>query len=433
MSSVSRGLAVAAVVLCGGCSLSTNSAATQQSSGPRPTSIAPASPAAAPSPMPPAKPAVAHGTERGIGDVPWAAVGPGWVLAVWNSNTPHRPGEAPTPSEPDPDNATAVLYLVGPAGDRYSITKFSPNDDNLRLVDWSGDEGRALFEMTKDQKDYALSVDLHTGTRTTTTVSGTPRFTRPYGKALLESTSFNGNQPGSLKRIDTAGNEQLTYPTDDLGGAGQFSGDYLESPDGTQLVLGTANLGNKVVPRSDNSLVIVGNDGTIIRTLPVPMAKAYCAPMKWWAPTTVLAHCTTEGGSGEQLWEVPLDGGKATALTAVNTLDDEPGFVGDYGNRTAFQLPSGIFLPTAGACGTTFVSRLTPDGRTERVNIPGVSDSAELAGVIGDKLAIVARVGCGGGESLLAYDPVGNAATVLLGPPTIGGGVDDVRLYPSGE
>ena len=63
------------------------------------------------------------------------------------------------------------------------------------------------------------------------------------------STSFNGNEPGTLKRIDLKGNPQFTYPTDDLGGAGHFGGDYAASPDGTQLVLGTANLGNEIVPR----------------------------------------------------------------------------------------------------------------------------------------------------------------------------------------
>jgi TolB protein len=66
------------------------------------------------------------------------------------------------------------------------------------------------------------------------------------------------------------------------------------------------------------------------------------------------------------------------------------------------------------------------------VDIPGVSDSAELAGVSGDKLVIVGEVGCGGGTSLVTYDPVANTSTVLLGPPiTKGGGIQDALLYPS--
>ena len=201
-----------------------------------------------------------------------------------------------------------------------------------------------------------------------------------------------------------AGNEQFVYPTKDLGGAGQFSGNYIESPDGTQLVLGTANLGNEIVPRTDNSLVVMANDGSIVRVLPAPMPKAMCSPVKWWAPDVILTHCDGEKGAGEQLWEVPLNGGKPTALTAVNTHDNAPGFQGNYGNWTAFQAAGSTFLPTAGACGTTFVSRLTPDGHTERVKMPGVSDSAGLAGVSGDNLVVVGQVGCGGGDSLVTYD-----------------------------
>src|SRR5882757_5432180 len=152
--------------------------------------------------------------------------------------------------------------------------------------------------------------------RTGIPVHGTASYTLPEGKALLESTSFNGDKPGTLKRIDMAGNEQFVYSTKDLGGAGQFSGDYLESPDGTQLVLGTANLGNEVVARSDNSLVVMGNDGSIIRTLRTPMPKAMCSPVKWSAPGVILTHCAAEGGGGEQLWKMPVDGGQPTALTA---------------------------------------------------------------------------------------------------------------------
>jgi TolB protein len=161
------------------------------------------------------------------------------------------------------------------------------------------------------------------------------------------------------------------------------------------------------------------------------MPKAYCAPTKWWTPTTLLAHCTAEGTAAEQLWTVPIDGGPATALTAVNTHEDAPGFEGNYGNWTAYQTPSGTYLPTAGACGTTFVSRLTPDGHTERVNIVGARGSVGLIGPIGDKLAVVTQVGCGGGTALLSYNPATDVSSVLLGPPALDGGIDTVLPYPS--
>ena len=40
--------------------------------------------------------------------------------------------------------------------------------------------------------------------------------------------------------------------------------------------------------------------------------------------------------AGGQLWEVPLDGGAPTALTAVNSgQEDDPGFGGDIGDGVA--------------------------------------------------------------------------------------------------
>jgi hypothetical protein len=324
-----------------------------------------------------------------------------------------------------------VLYLVSPAGDRYSITEFPPADGTPGLVDWSGDGSHALFKSQHGFEATAISIDLHTGAQTSVPVQGTPAYTRPDGKALLV-TGFNGDESRTLERIDMAGTEQFVYPTNDLGGAGRFGGDYLATPDGTQLVLATENLGNEISPRTDNSLVVVSNDGSIVRTLAAQMPEAKCTPVKWWTPGVILTHCT-QGGAGEQLWKVPLDGGKPTALTGVNTHEEnDPHFEDNLGNWNAYELPSGTFLPTAGPCGTAFVSRLTPDGGTQRVDIPGVSDSAELAGVSGDKLVIVGEVGCGGGTSLVTYDPAANTATVLLGPPIAkGSGIAGVRLYPS--
>jgi TolB protein len=363
--------------------------------------------------------------------VPWSKVGPGWTLATWNPVIAHRPGEEPAPGEPDPETAVTTLYLVDPAGNRYAISTFSGADARLDLADWSGDGSHALFDSTGNAS--VISIDLHTGEQTRIPVQGSARYTRPDGKALLVSTHFSGNEPGTLTRIDFAGNVQMSYPTEDLGGAGQFSGRYLASPDGTQLVLGTANLGNELVPRSDDSLVVVGNDGKIIRTLPTPMKNADCAPVRWWAPTVVLASCSAEHGSGSQLWKVPIDGGAPTALTAVNSgQGDDPGFGNDLGAGIAWELPSGTFLQSAGACGTAFLSRLTPDGHTTRVKVPGMSQSVFVTGATADKLMLEGHMDCGGGTALVSYDPADNTSTVLLGPPVNGGGVTEAILFPEG-
>ncbi len=418
------GVALLAALMTAGCSSPTNSTAAQESSS------APAPSAVASTPAP-ATPVVAKGAEAAISAVPWQKVGPGWTLAMWSPAVPHRPGEIPAPGEPTSETATTTLYLIAPDGNRYAITTFPP-ENRLGLVDWSGDGSHALLAAQYVTSSKAISVDLRTGAQTTIPVDGYPRYTRPEGKAILVSTSFNGNEPGTLKRVDLNGNPQMTYPTEQLGGAGQFGGSYLASPDGTQLVLGTANLGNEIVPRSDNSLVVMGNDGTIVRTLPSPMPGAMCSPVRWWTPTVILAHCTKQRSSANQLWEVPIDGGAATALTALNSgQEDDPGFGGDLGDGVAWQLPSGTFLQSAGACGTAFLSRLTPDGHTTRVNVPGVSPDVLVVGATDHTLVLQGKVGCGGTTSLLTYDPADNTSTVLLGPPINGGGVTEALLYPS--
>jgi TolB protein len=411
---------MAAVGVVAGCSSSTDTPAAQKPSAPAPSTAA-------------AAPAAATGVEAAITDVPWSKVGPGWMLAEWSPVTPHRPGEQRAPDEPTRQTVGITLYLVDPAGNRYTITTFAPGSE-LSLADWSGDGRHALFTPSYVMPTSAISVDLHTGAQTTIAVAGYPRYTRPNGTAVLVSTSFNGNHPGSLKRVDLSGNLQFSYPTDDLGGAGQFSGNYAESPDGTQLVLATANLGNEVVARTDNSLVVMSNDGKVTRTLPAPMPKAMCRPVKWWTPGSLLVHCRVERSSANQLWEVPLDGGTPTPLTALNSgQEDDPGFGGDIGDGDAWKLPSGVFLQSAGACGTAFLSRLTPDGHTTRVKIPGVSEDVLVTGAANDRLVVRGQVGCSGTTSLVSYDPAANTSTVLLGPPINGGGVSQAMLYPSAD
>lgn len=425
MNSFRSILAVTATVgVVAGCS---SSATPTAATTPSPAAQTSTSASAPPSPVATAVPA---GAERTLAEVPWSKVGPGWMLAQWSPVTPHPPGVFPAPGEPTSQTASTTLFLVDPAGTRYTVTSFPPGSD-LSLTDWSGDGSHALFSVAYSITKSAVSVDLRTGEKTTVPVDGFPRYTRPNGTALLVSTMFNGDDPGTLKRVDLQGNTQLTYPTDDLGGAGQFSGYYEESPDGTQLVLGTANLGNKFVPRSDNSLVVLNNDGTVARTLTAPMPKAMCEPVTWSTSGTLLAHCRAEGDSANQLWEVPLDGAAPTALTAVNSAQqDDPGFGGNLGDRNAWTLPSGTFLQSAGAGCSVFLSKATSDGHTTRVQIPDVSGGAAVAGVADDRLVLLSQPNCGGTSSLVSYDPAANTSTVLLGPPVNGGSVSRVLLHP---
>ncbi|MGZ6780446.1 MAG: hypothetical protein ACXVGO_15810 [Mycobacterium sp.] len=370
--------------------------------------VAAASPLAGPT-------AVTHGVERAIADVPWSEVGPGWTLATWSPAVPHRPGDVPAPGEATWKTSPVTLYLVDPAGNRYAIKTF-PVGETPQLLDWSGDGGHALFGREYPAPDTVTLVDVHTGAESTIDVHGYPTFTKPDGKAILVSTDTGDDKPATLKRIDLDGNPQQSYPVENLGGPAQFTGSQIESPEGTRLVLGT-----------DAALVAMDNDGTNIRPLAEPpVSNSECRPVRWWTADAILAHCEADRSSGSQLWTVPLDGSAPTALTAVNSgQGDDPGFRGDLGDGVAWQLPGGVFLQSAGACGTMFLSRLTADGHTMRVDVPGMHDSVQVAGVNGDKLELLGKVGCGGTDSLVSYDTVTNSSTVLLGRPINGGGVTE--------
>jgi hypothetical protein len=364
----------------------------------------------------------ADGVEAPIETIPWPQVGPGWMLAEWTPATSHRPGEKGAPNEPNPSEATKTLYLVNPAGGRYPITTF-PAGSAALLVDWSGDRNHALFDVDKPGSvsgGRVISVDLRTGKQTTFPYTkGWPiGYARPDGTAVLISEGPYRDDPGPVKLVGLAGNPELTYPV-----RPDYTGGVLPTPDGAQLVLGTSK-----------GLALMGNDGTPGKSLPVPGKLSTCSPVRWWSSTVVLSRCrgASRYSSAGQLWLVPVDGAAPTALTAVNSAQgDDPGFAGDYGDTDAWELPSGTFLQSIGACGTEFMSRLTPDGHTTRVKIPGVSDSVHVTGVSGDKMVLVAKAGCGGGTSLLAYDPAANTFTALLGPTVNGGSVVEAIVYPS--
>ncbi|MGX9671313.1 hypothetical protein [Mycobacterium sp. HM-7] len=361
--------------------------------------------------------------------VPWSQVGDGWTLATWNPVRGRLPGEPRDADEAPPAKTANTLFLIDPAGHRYAITTFAPNDKGWKptLVDWSGDGGRALLSMG----DSVIVVDLHTGNQTSFPSDASARFSRPNGEAIVLSTSVP-DRPGTLRRVDLAGNVQLTYPTENAAGAGRFSGNYLETPDGTTLVLSTNNRGHDEPARTDNSFVLMGNDGTVERVLPVPMPDAVCRTTRWLAPTDFVASCSTQKSAASQLWKVPIDGSAPTALTAVNNAKNEPGFEGDYGDVGLWQLPSGTFVQSLGACGVVFLSRVTADGHTQRVKVPGAGNNIDVIGASGGALVLKSTSGCSPSEALLSYDPAANATKVLLGPTVNDGHVVDALTFGQG-
>jgi hypothetical protein len=117
----------------------------------------------------------------------------------------------------------------------------------------------------------------------------------------------------------------------------------------------------------------------------------------------------------------PIDGSRPTALTAVNDGQKGP----DLRDVSAWLLPAGTFVQVEGACGYQYLAKLHPDGTTSPVSVSGVESgrSVIVAGIKGADLDLRATASCGGGQSLVDYNPGTNTSTVLLGPPVNGGGV----------
>ncbi len=343
---------------------------------------------------------------------------------MWSPVAGQHPGDEPAPGESTWETASTTLYLVDPTGTRYAITTFPPPGDksNPELVDWSGDGSRALFFMQGQDHGTVIEVDLHTGVQTSFPVNSfdvTPRYSRPNGKAVLLVKPNDTKSPASLERVDLAGNHQLTYPVDQLGS--KFNANYLSTPDGTQLVLGTAS-----------GLTVMGNDGTVGKSLPIA-GESDCTPTRWWdtGSTTVVTLCHGPNFSYSRLWLVPIDGRTPTPLTAQNNGQGGA----DLGDQSAWQLPLGTFVQATGACGYRFLAKLNADGTTTPVTVPNVESGSSVlvVGANGDDLLLRATVACGSGQSLLAYHPANNTSTVLLGTPVNGGGVIDALAYPGRE
>ncbi|OBK52830.1 hypothetical protein [Mycobacterium sp. 1081908.1] len=357
----------------------------------------------------------ARGVEAPAASIPWRQVGPGWLLATWTPAVSHMPGVPLAPGEPERATSSTKLYLVDPVGGRYLITTFGPPGDKAgpELVDWSADGSQALFYTPGAHQPNTL-VDLHTGAQTQLTVDGHARFSGPDGKALLVTKQVDTSGRSSLVRVDLNGDRQLNYRTENM--TGKFTGSYLTTPDGTRLVLGTSA-----------GMALIGNDGTAGPSLPVS-GQSGCDPVRWWddqSDPVVVAVCDSSEHKGKSLWAVPINGGAPTALTKPNDGQSGP----DYGDMDAWKLPSGTFVQAQGACGVVFLAKINADGSTTKVDVPNTEGSVGVIGTNGGHLYLHAMTGCGGGKSLLDYDPAANTSTVLLGPPVIDGGVTDVLLY----
>jgi hypothetical protein len=316
--------------------------------------------------------------------VPWDRVGPGWILAQYT--TAHPEGGASGPE---------TLDLISPSGTRYQLARWPDSRFAPVLLAWSPDGKRALFQVFSG-KGGVEELTLASGRLSTFVM---PSMANPIGYTTPDGLNIvGGRQSGrltSLARYTLSGRLAHSLGT-------STDGTVLYQPSGTEFVTGASH-----------GLKLVSNDGTQIRTLPVPGTAANsCAPVRWWTAATVLATCGPPNSASPQLWLVPVSGARPQALTPVRKVSS-----GDLGDLDAWALPSGLYLQAAGPCAVLQIFKQARSGSITLVKVPHTEGDNDVLTALGARLLIQAPTSCIGSNSLLWFNPGTGAEQWLLRAP----------------
>jgi hypothetical protein len=341
----------------------------------------------------PSKPAQAKAVTGKPVTVSWASVGAGWSLGAYSAAT----GGGGTPRKAGP----TTLYLVGPNGYRDALYEWPAGQSAWTLLDWSGDKTRALF--AGPGSDVGQLV-LATGKFTSFKLPGGTQvigYSRPDGTAILATQQVISTD--KVLRYDLTGHLEQTLAS----GPANSASDAVYSPAGTSLAVNGAK-----------ALEQVGNDGHVIRSLPVP-GNPTCDPVRWWNAGTILASCWAPGHPASRLWLVPVSGVTPTALTPQRSSSGP-----DLGDINAWSLPSGLYLQATGACGVIYIAKPTSTGAAATVTVPETTGNDNLiVAADGSRLLVRAQTSCESSTSLLWFNPATNAVQMLMRAPAGTAGV----------
>src|SRR5580704_813000 len=330
----------------------------------------------------PATPATPASAARAA--VPWDHVGPGWILA---QDTTARPGGGAS--------GPVTLDLISPSGTRYQLARWSDSRFAPALLAWSPDGKRALFQVFSG-KGGAEELTLATGQASTFVLPGMANpigYTTPDGLNIVAGRPSGNNT--SLARYTLSGRLARSLGT-------STDGTVLYQPSSTEFLTGASH-----------GLKLVSNNGTQIRTLPVPgTTTGSCTPVRWWTASTVLASCDPPHGDGPQLWLVPVSGARPQALTPPRKVSS-----GDLGDLDAWTLPSGLYLQAAGPCAVLQIFKQARGGSITLVKVPHTEGDNDVLTAFGARLLIQAPTSCIGSNSLLWFNPGTGAEQWLIRAP----------------
>jgi hypothetical protein len=338
--------------------------------------------------------------------VPWGSVGAGWVLTRYSTGTP---------SKPEP----TTLYLVSPSGAKYPIDTWKAGATVPSVIAWAGDKTQALLYVSIPRTNAPAvtkysELNLETGKQTALTLAGNANplgYTLPTGQQILGETANpagNANAKITLARYTQAGKLVKALITEKGSGISA-----LYSPNGAALALA-----------APAAVSLLSNAGGTPKKLPVPgvNTSSDCSPVRWWNASTILADCEPKNDLDiPQLWLVPASGAKPSALTPVRKSG------ADLGDIDAWQLSSGLYLQSLGACGSLEINKQASNGSITSVTVPGTNQSPIVVTASSSRL-LVRTGGCFNGGELVWFNPGTRAEQWLFKT-----GVQEVTAYTNEE
>jgi hypothetical protein len=316
--------------------------------------------------------------------IPIAEINQNWVAAIYSADEVSPYSDGPT-----------ALYLVSPGGDLYEVAAFEAGDGEAFDVGGISNDGTHIVVQTSvGFMSNVVSIDIATGVQSQvgSFESGTQiGTTLPTGRdVVVLHTTFSP----TVENLDVFRTNGAVF-AEIIDAPSAFPGiEWLYGLDGTYLIVG-----------EPSGLNIYNNDGTLDGPLNTP--PGYCAPVKWWDATTILARCVPQtvldaNGYYNVLWLIPTDGSAGQPLTAP----PPPGWdVVEFGHADAWRVGGHIVLQWWGDCGARALQTRQSDGTG--ANIPVAGGGPWIHASVGNNLIISSIAGCGdpfGPVSLIGSD-----------------------------
>jgi hypothetical protein len=335
--------------------------------------------------------------------VPWARVGPGWVLAQYWPGRFSYAGKAIA--------APVTLYLISPAGHRYQLHRWAATKQPLDLLGWSGDKARALLGDPANGRLEQLTLATGRVSHISLPALVSPflvGYTQPAGHGLLAIRQARAGT--QLVRLGPTGRLVKVLAS------GPQVGTFVSSNSGATVAMGGAR-----------GLQLVSINGGVVRRLPVPRtAPSGCLPARWWNSRTILASCVARGAHRRRLWLVPASGARPTPLTP-----QRGGHSPDPGDVNAWTAPGGLNLQSLTSNGHMEIFRQRPHGTLLAVKPPGSAFDNWILAMHGARLLVSEIAPCQGTASLRWFSPATGRGLTLINAPR--GRAGEIGAVPYGQ